>query len=306
MRRAIAALLVALIVVIPISALAMAFYPPALVFAVVALGRGPACSLGSAIAAYRRSLAQHPAEDRAVKYSPIVEIKDGYQRAHTPVGDFWEPQVHGSVVTAQLAELEAKYMDTGGLGVRQGQVVLDCGANVGTFTRYALRQGARQVVAIEPAPANLECLRRNFSREIAEGRVILYPKGVWDKDDTLTLYENNKTTAMDSFVRKDDARPGLLVPLTTIDTLVAELHLDRVDFIKMDIEGAEREALAGARKTIAAWKPALEISVNHLPDDPAIVPALIRDIRSDYRIQCLLCNVDRRHLRGEAIILYFI
>jgi hypothetical protein len=43
------------------------------------------------------------------------------------------------------------------------------------------------VVAIEPSPANLECLRRNMSREIASGRVIVYPKGVWDREDVLAL-----------------------------------------------------------------------------------------------------------------------
>jgi FkbM family methyltransferase len=305
MRRAIATAIVCLTVIIPAFVVAITIHPPLLGYALIVVGRRPPCSLKSAIAGYRRSLAQGSLQDRAVQDSPIVEIKEGYQHVHSPVGDFWEPQIQGSVVTAQLAELDAKYMDAGDLGVHHGQVVLDCGANVGTFTRYALRHGASRVVAIEPAAANLECLRRNFAPEIADGRVILYPKGVWDKDDTLILYENSKTTAMDSFVRTNDSKPGQRVPLTTIDKLVSELKLERVDFIKMDIEGAEREALAGARKTISAWKPALEISVNHLPDDPTVVPAVIRSMRGDYQIECLTCELDRKHWRTEAIILYF-
>lgn len=305
MRRAIAIAIVFLIVVIPLTAVAVTICPPILGYALIVLGRKPPCSVPSAFAGYRRALAQRAAQDREVQDSPIVAIKDGYQLASSPVGDFWEPQVHGSAVTAQLAELDAKYMDAGDLGVHKGQVVLDCGANVGTFTRYALRHGAVRVVAIEPAAANLECLRRNFGPEITDGRVILYPKGVWDRDDTLVLYENNQTTAMDSFVRTNDAKPGQRVPLITIDELVSELKLDRVDFIKMDIEGAERKALAGARKTIGTWKPALEMSVNHLPDDPTVVPAIIRSIRGDYQIECLLCDMDRQQWRNEAAILYF-
>jgi FkbM family methyltransferase len=48
--------------------------------------------------------------------------------------------------------------------VRAGDVVLDCGAGIGLFARQALKRGARTVIAIEPVPENLECLRRNLSR----------------------------------------------------------------------------------------------------------------------------------------------
>ena len=61
--------------------------------------------------------------------------------------------------------------------VRPGDVVLDCGANIGVFVRESLDAGAKTVVAIEPAPENIECLRRNFKDEIAAGRVIVYPEG---------------------------------------------------------------------------------------------------------------------------------
>src|SRR5260370_17207178 len=50
-----------------------------------------------------------------------------------------------------------------------------------------------------------------------------------------------------SFVRTEDTHAGSALPLTTIDKIVSELALDRVDFIKMDIEGAEPNALRGAR-----------------------------------------------------------
>ena len=89
------------------------------------------------------------------------------------------------------------------MGVRKGDIVLDCGANLGTFTRTALDRGAKTVVAIEPAPENLECIRRSFKDEIASGRVILYPKGVWDKDDVLTLHIHHDNSAADSFLIKD-------------------------------------------------------------------------------------------------------
>ena len=61
----------------------------------------------------------------------------------------------------------------------------DCGAHVAVT---ALKRGAKLVVAIEPAPENIECLRRNFSTEIEKGKVIIYPKGVWNKDDFLPMH----------------------------------------------------------------------------------------------------------------------
>ena len=52
-----------------------------------------------------------------------------------------------------------------------------------------------------------------------------------------------------------------MVPLTTIDKMVTELNLQRVDVIEMDIEGAERQVLTGTRATIAQFTPRMAICV---------------------------------------------
>ncbi len=74
------------------------------------------------------------------------------------------------------------------------------------------------------------------------------------------------------------------MPVTTIDDTVEALGLERVDFIKMDIEGAERQALRGARRTIARWKPSLSICAYHRPDDAEAIPAVVRNARPDYHV----------------------
>src|SRR5689334_25347188 len=84
--------------------------------------------------------------------------------------------------------------------VHEGDVVLDCGAHVGVFTHFALQRGASKVVAIEPDPVNLECLRRNLKKEIEAGKVVLYPKGVWSSDTTLVLHEGSENSGMNSVV----------------------------------------------------------------------------------------------------------
>jgi FkbM family methyltransferase len=286
-------------------ATAFFLYPPWAAQVLDLAGRGPDGHGGEGLQAFARRSSQKDIERRILSQSRLVRRDpDGLQLMETPKGKFWEPAIEGTVVVPQIAEFEAKY--TGfERPIHSGDIVLDCGANVGTFTREAVDEGAAIVVAIEPAPNNVESLRRNFAAEIAAGKVIVYPKGVWDKDDFLTLAINNTTSAMDSFVIQGDTHPGVRVPLTTVDKLVAELKLPKVDFIKMDIEGAEKQALAGAAKTLAAYRPRMEISVDHLQEDPQMVPVVVRQIRSDYRIECLETEINRKKLRLEAGILYF-
>jgi FkbM family methyltransferase len=208
-----------------------------------------------------------------------------------------------------LAEQYRKPYDPGsGFGIHSGDIVLDCGANVGAYTRQALDEGARLVVAIEPVPPNVECLRRTFAKEIEAGRVIVCPKGAWDKDDTLPMwvYPNS---VLDSFVMKDryesETRPRQIqLPLTTIDHLMTELKLPRVDFLKMDIEGAEANALTGARETLAKYKPRMAIATENLTEQQRTIPELVTKLGLGYRARAGCCMSFRRDIRPEVFFFY--
>jgi predicted RNA methylase len=92
---------------------------------------------------------------------------------------------HDRFLKFALGEQKMEIYGGDEVAVKAGDVVLDCGANVGVFTRMALNRGAGLVVSIEPAPGTVECLRRNFEKEIAAGRVIVVPKGVWSHPEVL-------------------------------------------------------------------------------------------------------------------------
>jgi hypothetical protein len=94
------------------------------------------------------------------------------------------------------------------------------------------------------------------------------------------------------------------VPLTTIDKLVAELGLARVDFIKMDIEGAEKPALAGGAATIRKFQPRMSIATEHLPDDAVAIPRAIRAIVPDYHDQCGPCEWADGHIRPQVVYIF--
>ena len=228
-----------------LALIAAGIYVPAFrFFALKAVGRAPDCPWANAIAVADNQRDQARYHNQFVRGSKVIETDPaGYELMDTPRGRWWIPTGNEFVLPFNLAEQEREVYGTGDRAVHAGDTVLDCGGNVGTFTRTALRHGAKLVVAFEPAPENIEVYRRNFKDEIAAGKVILVPKGVWDKEDVLMLKRDPHNNAADSFVLLSDGSHAVAAPLTTIDHAVAELQLDRVDYMKLDIEGAEVRAL---------------------------------------------------------------
>jgi hypothetical protein len=98
------------------------------------------------------------------------------------------------------------------------------------------------------------------------------------------------------------AGKSISISTTTLDDFFARHDLLRVDFIKADIEGAERLMLQGAQQTLRRFAPKLSICTYHLPDDKEVLETLIRQATPDYviehRWQKLYAHVPRR--RGEG------
>ena len=283
------------------------FHEPIRLTFMVWQGRSPHCPWRQAIhsGVHRRLLTE--TKDRILAASRLVRTDaGGLELWDTPEGEFWIPAGNRYTLPFNLAEQRLRLYDSARVRVRPGDVVLDCGANVGVYTRASLRAGAAKVVAIEPLPQNVECLRRNFAPEIARGEVVLYPKGVWDCDSVLTLRFDPGDTAAATFLDPwMPASRAVEAPLTTIDKLAAELDLDRVDIIKMDIEGAEPRALAGSAAVLRRFRPGLAISAYHRPQDPVDIPATVAAALADYRLECGICTeVDHSLIRPDVLFFY--
>jgi FkbM family methyltransferase len=260
-------------------------------------GCTPLAGLGAVryTARHRRLLAELRATSRVLR-----EMPDGTSLWHTRYGDYWAPtgdQTHLFV----LAELELEPYAAEGVHVAPGDVVLDCGAHVGLFARDALRAGAGLVVAIDPGTAQVACLERNFPAAIAAGRLRVYPKGVWHSAGELLFQDDGSATA--SLAEAGARQATVRVPVTTIDALVDELGLSRVDFIKMDIEGAEQEALAGAARTLARHRPKLAIAGYHKASDPREIPRVVRTAEARYRVTPGGCRLDLGEMRPLTLFL---
>ena len=275
-------LLVASLWVVPESSYIVAY----------ASGQAGACPLTQTVFARQsaNAVSQTTAEIASQSTVELKEPNGGLWRWNTPRGIFFAPPE--TSLSSLLAEQATLYRDGSRL-VRKDDIVLDCGAKVGAFTREALNAGAKLVVAIEPSLPNIEALQRTFAREIEQERVIVYAKGVWHREDTLRFYAYGNS-ALDSFVLaervEENRKPRQETrAVETIDRIVDELKLKRIDFIKMDVEGAERNAVEGARQTLAKFHPRLAIALENLPDDQDIVPPLVEQAWPGYRRECGRC-----------------
>jgi len=199
----------------------------------------------------------------------------------TPLGSFWASRDEGHLLAHLVhEELWGAVYNRPPVAVKRGDVVIDGGAHVGTFTRFALGKGARKVIAFEPDPQNVECLKQTFGEELAQGKLVVVEKALWSSSGNLKLRRRDNTAQ--SWVTERTQGPGDSVQATTIDDAVEELQLNRVDFIKLDIEGAERLALAGAAQTLRRFGPRMVVCTYHLPDDPVKITETVLRLRPSY------------------------
>jgi|DewCreStandDraft_4_1066084.scaffolds.fasta_scaffold07063_4 FkbM family methyltransferase len=279
------------------------FWAPANRFLIWATGNGRGCGLRECLDEIESRIIE---EGMRVREASAVVERDGegYELHRTPRGMFWSPA--GNILYYNLGEMAVEAYGGEADGVRAGDVVLDCGANVGTFTRSALAAGASKVVAFEIDPRNAECLRRNFQKEAAEGRVVVIAQGVWSREGMVEVkvYSNSNwsTAAMPERPETEEKPRVVKLPVTRIDRVVEDLGLERVDFIKMDVEGAEVEALQGARTTLQRFRPRLSVATENLPDDVERVPAAVRAIVPEYQFRPGLCRKIRKFMIRPEVV----
>jgi hypothetical protein len=86
------------------------------------------------------------------------------------------------------------------------------------------------------------------------------------------------------------------ITITSLDKFVTENKLERVDFIKADIEGAERDMLKGATNVLKTFAPKLAICTYHLPDDSQVLEQIIKEANPAYTV------VHLRHKLFAAVV----
>jgi FkbM family methyltransferase len=169
------------------------------------------------------------------------------------------------VAELELVDHPHQYL-WGPTNVKAGDVVLDVGACEGGFSALVAERGAVPI-AIEPSRPMHRVIQRLFEvRGLAQPRIVAdalsdAPGSGFFVDDGVDVLSSHLGNAED---RADSAaRPGYAVRVRTLDDLVEELALPRVDFIKCDAEGADVRILRGATRTLERWRPRIVFCIYH-------------------------------------------
>jgi FkbM family methyltransferase len=165
-------------------------------------------------------------------------------------------------------------------------IVIDAGANMGDFSALAAYKGA-VAYAFEPSKTIIDrYLAKTISlNEGLPGEIILAPYALANEIGKTEFATNSFNMGAS---RMGGGRKGDLieeVDVITLDAYVNENNLERVDFIKADIEGAERLMLKGARGVLKDFAPKLAICTYHLPDDPQVLEALVLEANPRYVVE---------------------
>ncbi|SRX75628.1 FkbM family methyltransferase [Aequorivita antarctica] len=159
-----------------------------------------------------------------------------------------------------------KVYDQGEVKIKEGDVVFDIGANVGVFSLYASKIKGTQVFAFEPHPSNFKILLNNVNQNNIENiKCFDYALGS-DNEDRILIEGNiaggHKLSYKDV---SQNAEGSLKVKSVTLASMKEKLSIDKIDFVKLDCEGAEGEiiqslGLDGLKKIN---KIAIEFHDNH-------------------------------------------
>ncbi|MBK8340524.1 MAG: FkbM family methyltransferase [Flavobacteriales bacterium] len=137
------------------------------------------------------------------------------------------------------------------------------------------------MIAFEFMPDNLAVFEQNLALnpDLAQ-RITIARNPVWSVSDADLFISG---TGPGTTVSPEPKAPGAkAVKTLTIDDMVTRTGTARIDFIKMDIEGAEMHALEGACQSIQRFKPKLAICVYHDLSDFWTVPQLIASLAPEY------------------------
>jgi len=183
----------------------------------------------------------------------------------------------------KILSVEGAY-ESGKVRLQKGDIVIDAGANMGLFSIFTKYKDVAKVYAFEPQKESIEILNENIEKNKMSNDVQVVPFGLSDKNITCELHHSGDGHSSGSIVMHTDKSDCEEITCVTLDSWVKTNKIEKVDFIKADIEGAERDMLAGALETIRRFKPDLALCIYHLPDDPEVISSLIKKANPEYKI----------------------
>ena len=177
---------------------------------------------------------------------------------------------------------------------KEGAVILDIGAHIGLFASIAAKMAGSKgkVFAFEPTPDTFSVLQQTIRINKLEN-VIEPVNQAMGKDTGIATFfisdaEADNSNSLVSY-KIDRNLSGVKVEINTIDNFVAATKLNKIDIIKIDVEGAEYDALKGGMDVFKKWRPYCILAIH--PEPIATKGDTLEDIydlllQLNYRICC--------------------
>ena len=161
-----------------------------------------------------------------------------------------DPVVSGALHFGVYEKAETRFFQS---ACRDGMTFLDVGANFGYYTALAARAVGPngRVLAVEPDPDSFGYLEQTIAAN-AVGNVQAFPVAASDAPATLPLYISTDNRGDNRLYASGEDRPQVEVTARPLDALLRENKIDKVDLIKIDVQGYEPKVIAGLRETITA------------------------------------------------------
>jgi FkbM family methyltransferase len=209
-------------------------------------------------------------------------FKMDLKKINYPIKFYFSPL--GVLIDFMLEQYAYKSSKKKVIQADEGDVVLDIGGCWGdTALYFAEKVGPTgQVYSFEFIPGNIKIHDLNVSlNPNHKDRIKLVKRPIYSKSNAKVYFEDSGPASKISF-HSFNNQTGETETLS-VDDFVSENNITKVDFIKMDIEGAERYALEGAIETIKKYTPKLAIALYHSLDDLVDIPKWIDDLKLGYK-----------------------
>ncbi len=217
-------------------------------------------------------------------YDDMIPYLKGYGRAFELLQDDKSKQIFLERIRCYLTSIpitysrpEEQYFDPEIINMEENEIFVDGGMYVGDTASVFFRvvhDQYRHYYGFEPDQKNFQIANKSLQKKSA---VSLIQAGLWSENLELAF-----NSGMESGSKLDTNGCGNQVEVTALDIFFANKNAPT--FIKLDIEGAELEALKGAENIIRNFKPKLAVCVYHKPEDLYTIPELIKSYRQDYRL----------------------
>jgi FkbM family methyltransferase len=179
-----------------------------------------------------------------------------------------------------ILETDRSY-ETDYVYISKQDVVIDAGANIGLFSFLAAIKTSNKIYAFEPFSDAVSYIKKTKEvNNLNNINIIELALGKRNEEKTFLVTENSleRTACLGKEGKKKK------VSVVKLDTWVKDNNILKIDFIKADIEGMERDFLQGAKETIKKFKPKLSLCTYHFPNDPEVLEKIILDINPKYNI----------------------